>query len=240
MARVRPALCSTTSRATSMLRASAYLHQCATSSVSNRGNLGWVCNYWKLLESLLQGVYANRPKNNSIFPGASKVGSVHTLCLGVATVAHVSHLFWCPCHASTVGHVLILHSSWPNTQGHIRIRHIMTYYHMLITIIWYPFVAKYTTWCATWLWYVQCPSNESINNIPTFFTWVKAYTHSITLHGQDVFCAQAMQGMSVMAWAEMRWVRPTDGRWLMWKKGWGDLQFGWCWVEGICQIPTAE
>ena len=102
---------------------------------------------------------------------------------------------------------------------------------MLITIIWYPFVAKYTTWCATWLWYVQCPSNESINNIPTFFTWVKAYTHSITLHGQDVFCAQAMQGMSVMAWAEMRWVRPTDdGRW-MWKKGW---------VEGICSLDDVE
>ena len=184
--------------------------------------------YWNLC---CKGCMLTGQKNNSIFPGASKVGSVHTLCLGVATVAHVSHLFWCPCHASTVGHVLILHSSWPNTQGHIRIRHIMTYYHMLITIIWYPFVAKYTTWCATWLWYVQCPSNESINDIPTFFTWVKAYTHSITLHGQDVFCAQAMQGMSVMAWAEMRWVRPTDdGRWLMWKKGW---------VEGICSLDVS-
>lgn len=219
MARVRPALCSTTSRATSMLRASAYLHQCATSSVSNRGNLGWVCNYWILLESLLQGVYANRPQNNSIFPGASKVGTV-------------SPLFWCPCHASTVGHVLILRCVLTQHTGPY---HNWTYYDVLsyayITIIWYPFVAKYTTWCATWLWYVQCPSNESINNIPTSFTWVKAYTHSITLHGQDVFCAQAMQGMSVMAWAEMRWVRPTDdGRWLMWKNGW---------VEGICSLDVS-
>ena len=89
-ARVRPALCSTTSRATSMLRASAYLHQCATG-----GNLGWVS--WYLLESLLQtGVYANQPKSNSIFPGVSKVGSVHTLCFGVATVAPVSPCFDVP------------------------------------------------------------------------------------------------------------------------------------------------
>lgn len=93
MARVRPALCSTTSRATSMLRASAYLHQCATSSFPTGETLaGYVITgyYWNLC---CKGCMLTGQKNNSIFPGASKVGSVHTLCLGVATVAHVSHLF---------------------------------------------------------------------------------------------------------------------------------------------------